>query len=159
MILACQKLLGQITKVLFWIEETSPTPCWEKLPNNPVFFLKGSLTNDIRLLVKMPLGPKFTISQYNLLWSLFGNGHVRQKKTLKWIKHQWCQKWDWVRWMVWVYPGGVRFWAPHGAKKISVNADVSSRALLVLSSWEKEQLQLVKDHKLDKKTDLRISLF
>ena len=37
MILACQKLLGQITKVLGFGEIPLP-PVWEKLPKNPVFF-------------------------------------------------------------------------------------------------------------------------
>ena len=37
MILACQKLLGQITKVL-GLRRTLPPPVWEKLPKNPVFF-------------------------------------------------------------------------------------------------------------------------
>ena len=41
MILACQKLLGQITKVL-GLRRTLP-PVWEKLPNKPIFFLKCSL--------------------------------------------------------------------------------------------------------------------
>ena len=36
MILACQKLLGQITKVLGL--RRPPFLCWEKFPNNPVFF-------------------------------------------------------------------------------------------------------------------------
>ena len=36
MILACQKLLGQITKVLGL--RRTPPPVWEKLPKNPVFF-------------------------------------------------------------------------------------------------------------------------
>ena len=36
MILACQKFLGQITKVLRL--RRPPPPCWEKFPNNPVIF-------------------------------------------------------------------------------------------------------------------------
>ena len=35
MFLACQKFLGQITKVLGL---RKPSLCWEKLPNNPSFF-------------------------------------------------------------------------------------------------------------------------
>ena len=37
MILACQKLLGQVTKVL-GLRGPPPPLCWEKFPNNSVFF-------------------------------------------------------------------------------------------------------------------------
>ena len=44
MVLACQNYLVKSQK--FWDWGDPPTPCWEKLPNNPVFFfMQCSLRN------------------------------------------------------------------------------------------------------------------
>ena len=50
-----QKILGQFTKVL-GIGKTPP-PCWEKFPNNPVFFLSAYLSKNVLLVAFEPEAP------------------------------------------------------------------------------------------------------
>ena len=99
MIFGCQKLLGQITKVLGM--RRPPPLCWEKFPNNSVFFFwclplkwrtseeKTSLKMNIfltrfRLFLKrwLPLVEISLIRSYNNVFLSFFNAHIFWTESL-----------------------------------------------------------------------------
>ena len=62
--LAYKKILGKFTKVLGFGK--TPPPCWEKFPNNIVFFMRAYLT-EIRN-VHLSSGQIQSINLYDWLW-------------------------------------------------------------------------------------------